>query len=315
MPATADDNIIGVPLTFKKTIELSQDNLNNLDYTETTFASDTDYTSWIIKKTKVGVGTNPSKTFYIEGRCINNNEYIIYVPENAIGHFYQLDDYGITTPGWYMYNWANTELNPYDPPAIIIENIYFDAEWLYTLFCVEKTVDGWNKVTVDGPVVDIESLPTENVDKSKIYRIQGPTNIIGIYTINPFNGGIFLADILNSWAESGDTTSIDYYVVDELPTDPKLSVFEDTVYVFHVYFLGEELTPYITTDGSNWESLMYAYAPGIQGDYYGIITDISQINSANDNGFYVVADSSTIYGIPSNATVQRFVDGVWVELT
>lgn len=313
---TADDNIIGVPLTFKKTIELSQDDLSDL-LGQMNFIYDKNNFWWDIGVQKRGVGTNVDKMFYIVGYHDYDSfmdEYV-YATEEMLTSSSNLDYYGITIPGWNRCNSITGKAYPCDPPVIIVENKdnFYDVDWVYTLFCVEKPADGWNKVTVDSPIVDVESFPTENVDETKIYRVTEVAEPDGeIYIVN--RGASDKPMTVSKYIELafGANVTVTYYVVESLPES--LLVSNMQMGSCHVYIVPEAGKSYLTENNVDILDFMTDIVDIPSVYYNGVVSSIDEVTQ--DGYYFCVTDNQhIIYGIPNNATVQRFVDGAWVELT
>ena len=173
----------------------------------------------------------------------------------------------------------------------------------------------------DSIVVDVDELPTENVDESKIYRVSSKLYIGALELVLVDDTPITLTDILNNNAiRFGDITSLDYYIVDELPSTGNKSVEseDDGVFttLYHIYIVRESGVPYVTFDGTQWVTGSDGITLIPLGEYNGTITDISQ---ATNTGYYTLisfSQSNTLYGISdeaNNKTVYEHNGTEWVE--
>lgn len=171
---------------------------------------------------------------------------------------------------------------------------------------VNTLIDGYGVGGSDGTgddsiVIDVEELPTENIDDSKIYKIIKDINITTIVT----SYGETLTSLMEAnAAQYGDIVGENYYVVDELPSNGNASVedMSGSVYttVYHIYIVRETGIPYITYDGISWVRCDEGITAYSLGNYNGVITNISH---ATDDGCYMLMVSSKeyIFGIPNAA--------------
>ena len=186
--------------------------------------------------------------------------------------------------------------------------------------------DGWNKVTVNvaGDIVDVPELPTEGIEQDKVYRVVKETEETAIiYAVNvqdPDNpltyNGDFAELSVSLTEQMGFTVTKKLYVVDELPAEfeaPVMDMSNKIIEMVYYVVRGGGEAYQIVANGGVGMAISLSDMTGYP--YHGIISDPSE---ATEDGFYTImipAESTTIYGIPNNATVQRLVDGVWTTLT
>lgn len=244
---------------------------------------------------------------------------MVYVPEDMIAILGKHPLFNITTAGWYKLDTRTYTPTPCDPPSFVVKSADdIDRIKLVADACFGTLVpaDGWNKVTVnvagggDNTVIDVESLPTENVDETKIYRVtETPDLGIGIYVRA---NGIVMS--LNDYGKSVGFPNITYvyYVVESLPDT--LNICNPASMLYYVYIVPSNGRAYTTLDGVNVDNFMEAAMEFSPDQYRGTVSNSNEITL---DGYYfcTASEPHIIYGIPNNATVQRFVDGAWVELT
>lgn len=151
-------------------------------------------------------------------------------------------------------------------------------------------VDGFDRVVVavagsDGTggdiiVVDVDSLPTENVDSGKIYRVAEES--ARVYVNLTANGMVGYMDEL-----MGGMT-MEYLVVDELPETMKESMFGQH---FAVYFVRGVWEPMINMMGQ-----VGSLATMLGASFMGTVVDTSE---CTEEGMYTHLAATFAYGIPN----------------
>jgi hypothetical protein len=188
------------------------------------------------------------------------------------------------------------------------------------------TWDGnlWKELGKD--IIDVLELPTENVDSSKIYRINS----------QKFDGIFFKygdgSDDIEQMVPWNDSFNVHYLLVDTLPAfeemlisdlgmgedevgdgiegeewteeDESTEPIERVVYDIYAYIAKDTGLMSVREEGSTEPTIIY-------DEPFKFVTSKDQI--AKDGSWYVVACDS-VYGI-ANTSVQinKFVDGEWVE--
>lgn len=159
-----------------------------------------------------------------------------------------------------------------------------------------KITTGTGEGTVGGDLIDVDELPTENVEDNKIYRV---INTGGEYyyimrgeTLMSLKGGyqeIFVDNI--------DNVSDPILTVDET----MMYVYTDTrTYIGYVFY------------GSAENRFTLAELFGLSADRNGGLID--DILSAPDAGVYYVRNASATIGVPATTTnkdVMAYVGGEW----
>ena len=151
-----------------------------------------------------------------------------------------------------------------------------------------STEGGPGNGVIDNTVIDVESLPTENIDNDKIYRMEESISGTQLYIAEASNF-INVADML-----SADGGSVSYIVVDELPESLIVSDFNTmniTIYIIRstgVAYIVPELDAEPIDFG-----LILGGLPS-----QGIITSTDEITQT---GYYVILGDDWVlvsYGIP-----------------
>lgn len=177
-------------------------------------------------------------------------------------------------------------------------------------------------------LIDIDELPTENVDVTRDYRVkvvdEGCTDLV---VVNDSGNNLFTVsmDMLNS---HGASVSVNFHIVDTLPTTPEITVEDrgannngnitEWILNYHIYIIKDStIEPAISKDGSTYEPCSTALSLTI-GTYGGIITQQSE---AVESGKYyaLVRDPYTeyCYGITdkgNKTTIMLYKNGTWVRL-
>lgn len=259
-------------------------------------------------------------------------ELVISEPESLAGVYGYFDEatalaYGVT-PGWNRIVDAENIESLDVPPSILVANATSAEQLSEVSFFFEGAptpADGWNKVTVNvaGDIINVPELPTENIEDGKIYKVTKETEESAIiYAVNvqdPDNNIVYNGDHAelskNLMEQMGLTVTTKLYVVDALPNEleaPIMDMSNRIVEIVYYVLRGTGESYQIVANGGVGMAISLNEMTG--ASHHGIIFDPSE---ATEDGFYTImipAKSSTTYGIPNNATVQRFVDGAWVEL-
>lgn len=180
--------------------------------------------------------------------------------------------------------------------------------------------DGGNGPVVDNTVVDIESLPTENVDESKIYRttetISGEANI---YIYDGFGEVMSLQDyavMIGAPANAQFTC----YVVQSFVDFDMSSMVPTNMQTFdmHIYICPETGEAYITMDGDSIMDFITEMLYLNRDNYVGVVSDINDKFDREGQYYYFYvryADKKTIYGIPRIDGRKLYAyDGEWKNL-
>jgi hypothetical protein len=209
-----------------------------------------------------------------------------------------------------------------EPPCGVIadETAAQELAKLSFLFEAPSTpADGWNKVTVNVAcdIVDVDELPTENIEEGKIYRVtKEGESVNDIYVVASGDGiSCTLQEVLAATAYPAESIMI--YPVDELPAtgDPALPNESGGFAVLPVYVIRS------TGEGHVYLDLSYHTGFMELGEMLelgiGSKGVISNTSEATEDGYYFLtyqSQPSTTYGIPNAHPVKRLVDGAWVEL-
>lgn len=189
-------------------------------------------------------------------------------------------------------------------------------------------VDGYAPITVDvagsgggdNTVIDVESLPTENVDDSKIYRMTETLEPVADIYVYDYDKNVYIPVreyCINYW-EMPNNTSFTYHVVDSLPET--LIQSDDNICDYHVYIhleTGESWVYIDWGDGAEVMSFMYDWMR-MSFNYCGVVHNVDDMTTP-EGYYYFVSEGEvrTIYGIPDreNAkdTFEYTADGKWVE--
>lgn len=171
--------------------------------------------------------------------------------------------------------------------------------------------DGWNKVTVnvagdgDNTVVDVESLPTENVDDSKIYRVTDKK--VEVYLRE--NG--IVETVSEYFARVYQMAALfTYHVVESLPTNPLF--VPDPPYHTDVYYIVGTNEAYVWWDAEARASFVEDFV-GVELDCCGVVSTIEEMTQ---DGYYFLLEDMHSYGIPNeanNKTVYEYNGSEWVE--
>ena len=175
--------------------------------------------------------------------------------------------------------------------------------------------DGWNKVTVNvaGDIVDVAELPTVNIEEGKIYRVIEESEPILWYRSSG-DSNIRSMPLTDYLVQSmGMSLTIHTHIVDVLPDS--MEPMDMTTMTMHCYILNSTGVGYVSEDGTS-ESTVTIGEYLMNSANGGWIDSVNDIQATDKPTIYTLRGGSSVtYGIPNNATVQKFVDGAWVELT
>lgn len=149
---------------------------------------------------------------------------------------------------------------------------------------VDELIEGYSEV-----LVDVDALPTENIDQSKIYRVtkdgSAELYVVGEGMSYPF------AELMRL---EGIECQTNYYVVNELPETMEPSAVDFTVFNFYVLESTGVCYFYPEAEGKVYTIGTYMFDGAFPDK--GWAEDVSTIDEA---GFYVVKGAGeTTYGIP-----------------
>jgi hypothetical protein len=262
------------------------------------------------------------------GIIVAENGAIIiqFMPGPDTIHMYS--DAVAAASGGYPLGWSIVDVSSdtvvlvEEPPCgvIVDETAAQELAKLSFLFEAPSTpADGWNKVTVNVAcdIVDVDELPTENIEEGKIYRVtKEGESVNDIYVVASGDGiSCTLQEVLAATAYPAESIMI--YPVDELPAtgDPALPNESGGFAVLPVYVIRS------TGEGHVYLDLSYHTGFMELGEMLelgiGSKGVISNTSEATEDGYYFLtyqSQPSTTYGIPNAHPVKRLVDGAWVEL-
>ena len=166
----------------------------------------------------------------------------------------------------------------------------------------------------DNTVIDVESLPTENIDDSKIYRMTTERPILWLVAkIGSTDINMSVADFI---AMYGGTLVIKVKgVFDTLP-DVMEQANTETGYV-PCYVLKSTGVAYASTDGSSANAIKLGELLGGMSDY-GWVDSVENIETPDTPILYTVRGGTNInYGIPNSQTnkIIHEYDGEWANLS
>lgn len=212
--------------------------------------------------------------------------------------------------GWYV-GGADMPISLTDNPPIITIVDETSAESLAILaflFAAPSTpADGWNKVTVNvaGDIIDVDELPTENIEEGKIYRVIEETEETVDMYIYADGRGMLVEEYVTG-VLGATMPSITYEMVDALPVE--------SADPYHIFILKETGIGHMYAAGQ-WFGFGFGITGGKLSDK-GYTNDISSITENGVYTIYTPAESSTTYGIPdeaNNKTVMEHNGSEWVE--
>lgn len=320
---------VGETLTFKENVIIS-DELKDILYPYNTGSDDEsvwipifvneeqNFESWLY--------VFPDGEYIIVAYTINDIYETVYISESMINLRGEDPWYGISVPGWYLYNYDTQEYQPCSPLAITINsdtvmpNGITNIEMLNLYTEVFDTVvgdaDGWNKVTVNliSDMIDVESLPDENVDASKVYRVVENNITSANFYIND---GVTVQTLDDKAKSMGWPTPGYYIPVEELPetlSDSPVDIPAGAVPIFISTVTGETRA-FIFGEAKPLQDEVNSIF-GTSYDLHGIAESVDDMTEV---GYYVLFGKETIvksYGIPdeaNNKTVYEHNGTEWVE--
>jgi hypothetical protein len=112
---------------------------------------------------------------------------------------------------------------------------------------------GWEKCeSGELAMIGVNAFPATNVDNNKVYRIKKEAFKTDIY----FLWGEMIVNLEKAMEEEaanyGTITSRDYYVVNELPENPNITVDTDTEKLYHIYIMEDTGEPFVSFDGETY---------------------------------------------------------------
>lgn len=178
----------------------------------------------------------------------------------------------------------------------------------------------WNELDSGDMLMErVDELPAENVNDGKVYCVKNELEAMTEVYINMDGEAMTLSQTIEMLKSMmpGVTADLEYYVVDELPSHPVISVFDPQASEvdFHIYLLNDTGEQYVSTDGSEYVEFCKSNLFS-SGEYMGKITDASE---ATEEGFYTIMRDYSVnytYGIPNdgnNKSIMVYRNGTWVR--
>lgn len=157
-------------------------------------------------------------------------------------------------------------------------------------------------------IIDVDELPTENIDKNAVYRVGGDGSSVSIYLLDNINGySGFLEELLGA---SG--TSLRYHVVDTLPA--VLELTSESTRTVHIYILKGTGLAYWQVEGEDEPTL---FMDADESAFKGLITakefESLDKNDPNNDGFYIVDSSYDTLYVYENGSWSMLVGIITVE--
>jgi N-acetylneuraminic acid mutarotase len=242
----------------------------------------------------------------------------IYVYHNEVS----ANNAGLSGAGWY----DDRYMRPCDPPTITIPDYANDDNLGFLKY--EKNIanalfvaplvpaDGWSKVTVNIPndMLDVESLPDENIDTSKVYRVVENNITSANFYIND---GTTVKTLDDKVRAMGAPTPGYYIPVEELPetlSDSPVDIPEGRVAVFISTITGETCAfPFAKRDS------LQDLANSVLGHSYEFHGIAENIDDMTEVGYYTMFGKEPVvksYGIPDeadNKTIYEHNGTEWIE--
>lgn len=156
-------------------------------------------------------------------------------------------------------------------------------------------------------VIEVDELPTENIDENAIYKVNKVTDI-DVYVKTGTN---LTSTLFQAVASLGVTPTITYYLVDSLPESPNVSNLV-TFSALHIYIYNDVAYGYGNVGyGNMWVGVkdLVTSATGISHDNKGYCPSPSEIN---EQGIYVTYKTSTI-GVNSSKSSLKTYDSDWID--
>lgn len=164
----------------------------------------------------------------------------------------------------------------------------------------------------DNTVIDVESLPTENVDDSKIYRVTKESEIEFWLSASTFTKPIteYVLDMTKV------NMTFPVHVVESLPD--AMEPMDPTTFVIPCYVVESTGIAYISADGTSANANPMSSALGFPMTDGGWVDSVDDIVYPGETTVYTVrGQSSTTYGIPDeadNKTVMEHNGSEWVAV-
>lgn len=174
----------------------------------------------------------------------------------------------------------------------------------------------------DSIVVDVDELPTENVDDSKIYRITEEVNICEIYCKNSYcsNDALPLSEFIK--IVNGDQykdATVNYHIVESAPSIETMLMSDYDTKTFEVYIALDTGLAYMTD--SLGEAVLDAvdYLAFFYPDNCrGIINSLDEITDEDYCYYTLISKKDVIsYGVANasiDTTVSKYNGVKWCEL-
>ena len=194
-------------------------------------------------------------------------------------------------------NYANAEVNvPIDVEiqGYNVESVISEDGTTQTL----KITTGTGEVTGGGDLIDVDELPTENVEDDKVYRVD---KIVGEYVYG--------------WPKEGPTPLGGLYTeifVDDIDsvTNPQVSDMEN--YSLVVYTDTRTYTGYIFIDEAGTRASLAEMFGLDASKNHGLLYD--DFSTITDAGVYYVVYANSTIGVPmisTNKEIMEYVKGEW----
>lgn len=194
-------------------------------------------------------------------------------------------------------NYANAEVNvPIDVEiqGYNVESVISEDGTTQTL----KITTGTGESTGGGDLIDVDELPTENVEDDKVYRVD---KIVGEYVYG--------------WPKEGPTPLGGLYTeifVDDIDsvTNPKVSDMEN--YSLVVYTDTRTYTGYIFIDEAGTRASLAEMFGLDASKNHGLLYD--DFSTITDAGVYYVVYANSTIGVPmisTNKEIMEYVKGEW----
>lgn len=169
----------------------------------------------------------------------------------------------------------------------------------------------------DSAVVDVDALPTEGIDQSKIYRVTKEASEMASLIYSDGQGTVDEYGNLMS-AAFGIPVQFQCIVVDTLPdaSDAEYGYTIPDQEQVNVFYVIRDTWEVYYADGSTETLKPFAEFTG--ADISGVIADMSEATDAGVYLMYTPAESSTTYGIPNESGDKTVLvhtsEGGWVEM-
>lgn len=241
-----------------------------------------------------------------------SNGLLTFNPSNFLGVIEDFDSVpefnGSGTPYYFLKSYD--EFVTYGLPNNGTDKQYFEFN--------EDTNTWYELDSGDMLMERVDELPAENVNDNKVYCVKNEIEAMTEMYIKQGTLAMTMSEYLELMASMmSATTAIKYYVVDELPASPTVSILdqEGLNVDLHIYILASTGEPYVSTDGT---ACVFFGESGMlfTGEYKGQIADVSEVT---EDGYYTImrdASVSYTYGIPNdgnNKSIMVYRNGSWVR--